>query len=81
MKGVVVAVALLGMLNGLQAKETDFPRGEARISAAPARQIATGSAAASRSEFEKPRRIGRSSANFSADFSAERIVPDICTGC
>ncbi|MFK4488284.1 hypothetical protein ABIA45_003362 [Bradyrhizobium sp. USDA 336] len=31
MRGIVLAVALLGMANVLQAKEADTPRGEARI--------------------------------------------------
>ncbi|WP_375161429.1 hypothetical protein [Bradyrhizobium sp. RDT46] len=77
MRGIVVAVALLEMANALQARETDFPRGEVRSSAAPVRQLATSSGAASRTDTEKPRRNERKS----ADFSAERIVPDICTGC
>lgn len=77
MRGVVVGVALLGMINVLQAKETDIPRGDARNSAVPARQLATSSAAVSRSDTEKPRRNGRRS----PEFSAERIIPDICTGC
>lgn len=77
MRGVVVAVALLGMVNALQAKEADSPGAEVQSSAAPAPQLATNSAAASRSAIEKPRRNGRKS----GEFSAERIVPDICTGC
>ena len=77
MRGVVVGVALLGMVNVLQAKETDLPRGELRSSAVPNRQLATSSVAVSRSDIGKPRRNGRPS----SDFSAERIVPDICSGC
>ncbi len=77
MRGVVVAVALLGMVNVLQAKETDLPHGDVRSSAVSTRQLATSSTAVSRSDTEKPRRNGRRS----PDFSAERIVPDICTGC
>ena len=77
MRALAVAVALLGMVDVLQARETDFPRGEALNSAATDRQLATSSAAVSRSDTEKPRRNGRRS----HDFSAERFVPDICTGC
>lgn len=77
MRGVIAAIALLGMVNALQAKEADSPRAEARISAEPARQLATSSVATSRSNAEKVRQTGRRS----ADFSAERIVPDICRGC
>lgn len=77
MRGVIVAALLFGMTNALQAKEADSPRAEVRSSVAPARQLATSVAAPLRSSAEKVRQNGRRS----ADFSAERIVPDICTGC
>lgn len=75
MRGVVVAVALSAMVGALQAKEADAPRGEVRNSVESSRQLATSSPAASHAEGA--RRNGRKS----ADFSAESIVPDICTGC
>lgn len=77
MRGFVVAAALWAMINALQAKEAASARAEVRSSVEPTRQLATSSTAASRSDTERPSRNGRRS----ADFSAERIIPDICTGC
>lgn len=79
MKGVVIAVAiaLLGTATALQAKEADSPRAELRSSAGLARQLATSAVAPSRNNAERAGQNRRSS----PDFSAERIVPDICRGC
>ncbi|MFK4384523.1 hypothetical protein ACVWYQ_007210 [Bradyrhizobium sp. USDA 3397] len=77
MRGIVLAVALLGMANGLQAKEADTPRAEMRSLAEPARQLATSSVGASRSDPEKSGQTERRS----REFSPERLVPDICRGC
>ena len=77
MRGFAFAAAMLAMVNALQAKEAASPRGEVRSSVEPTRQLATSSNATSRSDAERPSR----SARRSADFSAERIIPDICTGC
>ena len=77
MRGIVLAVALLGMINTLQAKEADSPRGEARSSVEPARQLATSSIGESRSNVAKSRQTERRS----REFSPERLIPDICKGC
>lgn len=77
MRGIVLAVALLGMVNALQAKEADSPRGEARNSLEPARQLATSSIGDSRRDAEKSRQTERKS----REFSPERLIPDICRGC
>ena len=77
MRGVVVAVALSAMVGALQANEADAPPGEVRNSVESGRQLPTSSPAASHGDAEGARRNGRKS----ADFSAENIVPDICTGC
>ncbi len=67
MRGIVLAVALLGMVDVLQAKEADTPRGEMRSSAEPARQLATSSVGASRSKAEKSARTERGSRAFSPE--------------
>lgn len=77
MKGIVVAALLLGMVNTLQAKEADSPRGEVRSLAEPARQLATSSNTTSVSNAENSRPNRRRG----GEFSPGRIVPDICTGC
>ncbi|KQT26668.1 hypothetical protein ASG57_18835 [Bradyrhizobium sp. Leaf396] len=77
MKGIVVAALLLGMVNTLQAKEADYPRGEVRSLAKPARQLATSSDATSAGNAENSRPNRRRG----GELSPGRIVPDICTGC
>jgi hypothetical protein len=77
MRGLIAAVALLGMVNAVQAKEAATLRSDARSSAVPAGQLATNSAATSRDDAER----GRQDRRRGADFSAERIVPSICRGC
>ena len=77
MKGIVVAAALLGMVNTLQAKEADSPRGEVRSSAKPVGPLATRSGTTSVSNAEKSRPNGRRG----GELLPGRIVPDICTGC
>lgn len=77
MRGIVLAVALLGMINTLQAKEADSPRGELRSSVEPARQLATSSVGESRSNAERSRQTERKS----REFAPERLIPDICRGC
>jgi hypothetical protein len=75
MRTLLVVAALLGMIVSLQAKETDSSRG--LRSAATAKQLVSNQSA---QPLGKPART-RSHGRESRDFSAEAIVPDICTGC
>ncbi|SFQ28558.1 hypothetical protein SAMN05216330_12339 [Bradyrhizobium sp. Ghvi] len=76
MRTLLVLAALLGMAVSLQAKEVDSPRA-ARSPDATANQIVSNQSGQSPGKPVKTRSDGRKT----HDFSAEAIVPDICTGC
>jgi hypothetical protein len=76
MRTLMVAIALLGMVVSLQAKEADSLRGP-RGSDATVKQFVSDQSGQPRG---KPARA-KSDRRKDRDFSAEAIVPDICTGC
>ncbi|MHC2333849.1 hypothetical protein [Bradyrhizobium sp. USDA 4454] len=76
MRTLVVLAALLGMVVSLQAKEADSSRA-VRSSDATVKQLVSDQ---SGQPAGRPARI-RSDARKNRDFSADTIVPDICTGC
>jgi hypothetical protein len=77
MRSLLVAIALLGTINALQAREAEPQRALLRSSAEPARQLVVNSGESARSSAQKSRQEARNG----RDFSAERLIPDICRGC
>ncbi|QQO11860.1 hypothetical protein JJB99_20360 [Bradyrhizobium diazoefficiens] len=78
MRSLLLATILLGMtITALAAKEADTSDAMKRSSVDAARQLVINSDAAPRSKAQEIRRQPRKP----ADFSAERLIPDICTGC
>jgi pyridoxine/pyridoxamine 5'-phosphate oxidase len=75
MRTLLVLVALLGTVVALQAKEADSLRA-ARSVDATVKQIVSNQSG----QLAKPART-RSDGHKDRDFSAQAIVPDICTGC
>ncbi|QOZ26732.1 hypothetical protein CI1B_43960 [Bradyrhizobium ivorense] len=76
MRSLMVLAALLGMVVSLQAKEADSSRA-VRSPEATVKQLVSDQ---SGQPAGKPART-RSDGRKNRDFSAEIIVPDICTGC
>ncbi|WP_194402631.1 hypothetical protein [Bradyrhizobium sp. CCBAU 53351] len=76
MRTLLVLAALLGMVVSLQAKEADSSRA-VRSSDAAVKQFVSNQSGQPRG---KPART-RSEGGKDREFSAEAIVPDICTGC
>ena len=76
MRTLMLLAALLGMVVSLQAKEADSPRA-ARSSDATAKRIVSNQSVQPPAKPVRTRSDGRKN----HDFSAEAIVPDICTGC
>ncbi|MBO4225771.1 hypothetical protein [Bradyrhizobium neotropicale] len=76
MRTLLILAALLGMVVSLQAKEADSSRA-ARSPDAAVKQFVSNQSGQSRGEPARTRSDGRKD----RDFSAEAIVPDICTGC
>ncbi|MGY4622415.1 hypothetical protein [Bradyrhizobium sp. USDA 4486] len=76
MRTLMILAALLGMVVSLQAKEADSSRA-ARNPDAAAKQLVSNS---SGQPSGKPART-KSDGRKDRDFSAEAIVPNICTGC
>ncbi|MBJ7402566.1 MAG: hypothetical protein JHD07_04420 [Bradyrhizobium sp.] len=76
MRTLMVFAALLGMMVSLQAKEAESLRA-LRGSGAAVKQIV------SNQSSQPPGKLARTRADARKDreFSAEAIVPDICTGC
>ena len=81
MRTLMILAALLGMVASLQAKEADSSRAarnpDAAVKQAAVKQLVSNS---SGQPSGKPART-KSDARKDRDFSAEAIVPDICTGC
>ena len=75
MRALVVATAFLGMVISLQAKETD-PLRRLRGTNAAAQQLVSNHSGQRRGLSAKKSADGRQDR-----FSAEGVVPDICTGC
>jgi hypothetical protein len=76
MRTLVVLAALLGMAVSLQAKEADSSQA-VRSPNAAIKQFVSNQSGQPRSKPARTRSDGRND----RDFSAEAIVPDICTGC
>ncbi len=76
MRSLMVLAALLGMVVSLHAKETDSSR-VLRGSDAAVKQFVSNRSGQPRSKLATTRPSGRKD----REFSAEAIVPDICTGC
>lgn len=76
MRTLLVLAALLGMVVSLQAKEADLSRA-VRSPDAAVKQFVSNQSGQPRG---KPART-RSDGGKGREFSAEAIVPDICTGC
>ena len=76
MRTLLILTALLGMMVSLQAKEADSLRGP-RSSNPAVKQFVSDQSGQSRSKPAKTKSDGRKD----RDFSADAIVPDICTGC
>jgi hypothetical protein len=76
MRTLTAASALLCMVISLQAKEADSLRG-LRSPDAAVKQFVSDQSVQSRSKPAKTKSDGRKD----RDFSADAIVPDICTGC
>lgn len=76
MRSLMVLAALLGMVVSLHAKETD-PSRALRGSDAAVKQFVSNQSGQRRSKLATTRSGGRKD----REFSAEAIVPDICTGC
>jgi hypothetical protein len=76
MRTLLVLAALLGMMVSLQAKETDSPRAT-RAPDAGAKQIVSNQSGQPPGKPARTRPDGRKD----RDFSADAVVPDICTGC
>ncbi|WFU74971.1 hypothetical protein [Bradyrhizobium sp. CB2312] len=76
MRTLLVLAALLGMVVSLQAKEADSSR-PVRSSDAAVKQFVSNQSDQPRGKPARTRSDGRKD----SDFSAEAIVPDICTGC
>ncbi|UWU75376.1 hypothetical protein N2603_35870 [Bradyrhizobium huanghuaihaiense] len=76
MRTLLVLAAFLGMVVSLQAKETDSSR-SVRSSDAAVKQFVSNQSGQPRVKSARTRSDGRRD----RDFSAEAIVPDICTGC
>lgn len=77
MRSLLLAAILLGtMITALAAKEADTSGATKRSSVDAARQLVINSDAAPRSKAQEIRQPRKP-----ADFSAERLIPDICTGC
>lgn len=78
MRSLALAAILIGTtMTALAAKEADTSGATKRSSVGAARQLVINSDAAPHSKAQEIRRRPRKP----ADFSAERLVPDICTGC
>ena len=76
MRILVLAAILLGMtMMPLAAKQADTSGATKRSSAA--RQLVINSDTASSNKAQESRQHSRKP----ADFSAERLIPDICSGC
>lgn len=75
MRTLMVFAALLGMMVSLQAKEVESPR--ALRGSDPAVKQIVSNQSSQRSKLART----RSDARKDREFSAEAIVPDICTGC
>jgi hypothetical protein len=76
MRTLTAAAALLCMVVSLQAKEADSLRGPRSFNPA-VKQFVSDQSGQSRSKPAKTKSDGRKD----RDFSADAIVPDICTGC
>ena len=76
MRTLLILTALLGMMVSLQAKEADTSRA-ARSPDAAVRQFVSNQGGQPPGKPARTRSDGRRD----RDFSAEAIVPDICTGC
>lgn len=78
MRSLALAAILLGTtMTALAAKEADTSGATRPSSIDAARQLVINSDTAPRSKAQEIRRHPRKP----ADFPAERLVPDICTGC
>lgn len=77
MRSLLLAAIVLGTTMTALAKEADTSGATKRSSIDAARQLVINSDAAPRSKAQEIRRQPRKP----ADFSAERLIPDICTGC
>lgn len=75
MRTLMVFAALIGMMVSLQAKEADSSRA-VRSPDATVKQFVSNQSG----QRAKPART-RADDRKDRDFSAEAIVPDICTGC
>ncbi|MBW7962530.1 hypothetical protein [Bradyrhizobium sp. BR 10261] len=76
MRTFLVLAALLGMVVSLQAKEADSSRA-VRSPDAAVKQFVSNQGGQPRGKPARTRSDGRND----RDFSAEAVVPDICTGC
>lgn len=76
MRSLVLAAILLATTMTALAKEADTSGATKRSSVDAARQLVINSDAAPRSKAQEIRQPRKP-----ADFSAERLIPDICTGC
>lgn len=76
MRTLMVFAALLGMMVSLHAKEVESLRA-LRNSDPAVKQIVSNQSSQPRSKLART----RSDARKDREFSAEAIVPDICTGC
>lgn len=77
MRSLLLATILLGTtIAALAAKEADTSGAMKRSSVDAARQLVINSDAAPRSKAQEIRQSRKP-----AEFSAERLIPDICNGC
>lgn len=76
MRALMIFAALLGMMVSLHAKEVESLRA-LRNSDAAVKQIVSNQSSQPRGKLART----RSDARKDREFSAEAIVPDICTGC
>ncbi|WP_234683731.1 hypothetical protein [Bradyrhizobium monzae] len=76
MRTLMVAAALLGMVVSLQAKEVESSRGLTNSDAA-VKQFVSNQSGQPRGKPARTKSDGRKD----GDFSAEAMVPNICTGC
>ncbi|MBA7465381.1 hypothetical protein ES707_00543 [subsurface metagenome] len=76
MRTLMVFAALLGMMASLHAKEADLSRAVQSTEAA-GKQFVGNQGSQPRAKPARTRSDGRKE----REFSAEVIVPDICTGC
>jgi hypothetical protein len=84
MRSLVFAAVLLGTITAVAAKEADTSGATKQSSVAASRQLVINAGAASASGpqvRQESRQQAGQAARQPADFSAERLIPDICRGC